>query len=98
MATPEEQAEQLKKMHRRPSTPGDLLADLLECNRLSQSECARRLGVSRRRVISLIKGRKFSLATARRLGEVFGNGPELWLAMQRQVEAWDALQNRADGE
>ena len=91
MATPQEKLEQLKQMTRRPSTPGDLLADLLECNEMSQSECARRLGVSRRRVIALIKGRRISAATARKLSEVFGNGPEIWLLMQAQVEAWDAL-------
>ena len=28
---------------------------------------------------------------ARRLGEVFGVDAEVWLAMQAQAEAWDAL-------
>lgn len=79
----------------RPSTPGDLLAGLLEGRAMSQSECARRLGVSRRRVIALIKGRRFSPATARRLAEVFGVDAEVWLAMQRHVEAWDALYGEA---
>lgn len=78
-------------MSPRPPTPGDLLAQLLAARAMSQSECARRLGVSRRRVIALIKGRRISLATARRLGEVFGSGPELWMLMQQQVELWDAV-------
>lgn len=78
-------------MSPRPSTPGDLLAELLVAREMSQSECARHLGVSRRRVIALIKGRRISAATARKLGEVFGVDAEVWLLMQAQVEAWDAL-------
>ena len=89
--TSEQLSEQLNRMGRRPPTPRDLIADLIERDGLSQSECARRLGVSRRRVIALIKGRKFTAATAQRLGEVFGTGPEVWLRMQQQAEAWDAL-------
>lgn len=85
-------------MSPRPRTPGDLLADLLAARQMSQIECARRLGVSRRRVIALIKGRKFSAATARKLAELLGVDAELWLAMQRQVEVWDALQGAVDGE
>jgi len=87
-----------QKISPRPSTPGDLLAALLERRALSQSECARRLGVSRRRVIALIKGRKFSAATARRLAEVFGNEPELWLRMQEQAEAWDVAHRAGEGD
>jgi plasmid maintenance system antidote protein VapI len=28
---------------------------------------------------------------AHRLGRLFGNGPQLWLSLQQQVELWDAL-------
>ncbi len=84
-------------MNPRPQTPGDLLVNLLESREMSQSECARRLGVSRRRVIALIKGRKFSAATACRLAEVFGNEAGLWLRMQEQVEAWDVAHGEAGG-
>lgn len=78
-------------MSPRPPTPGDLLSDLLAARAMSQSECARRLGVSRRRVIALIKGREFTATTARRLSEVFGVDADVWLLMQRQAEAWDAM-------
>ena len=91
MSTPQEKIEHLKQMAQRPSTPGDLLADLLECSDMSQSECARRLGVSRRRVIALIKGRRISAATARKLEQVSGVDAQLWLLMQARVEAWDAV-------
>lgn len=77
-------------MSPRPFTPGDLLAELLAAREMSQSECARRLDVSRRRVIALIKGRRISAATARKLSEVFGVDAEVWLLMQAHVEAWDA--------
>lgn len=78
-------------MSPRPSAPGDLLAELLQARAMSQSECARRLGVSRRRVIALIKGRQFSRSMARRLEDVFGVDAEVWLLLQQQVEMWDAL-------
>lgn len=92
MATAAQKVEQLKKMTRRPSTPGDLLADLLECNGLSQGEAAARLGVTRQTVNQLINGKRaLTPDMAQRLGRLFGGGPELWVLMQQQVELWDAL-------
>ena len=92
MATEKERIEQLKRMQRRPATPGDLLADLIECNDLSQGKVAARLGVSRITVSRLIQGhRPLSADMAHRLGRFFGNGPELWLNMQKNVDLWDAL-------
>jgi plasmid maintenance system antidote protein VapI len=31
-----------------------------------------------------------------RIGKAFGNGPELWLNLQQNVDVWDALQKYAD--
>jgi len=92
MATTQERIEQLKQMQRRPSTPGDLLADLLDCNAITQGEAARRLGIRRQTVNDLIRGKRaLTPDMAYRLGRLFGGGPELWLNMQQQVDLWDAL-------
>jgi len=92
MATDRERFAQLQRMTRRPSTPGELLADLIECNNLTQGEVAQSLGVSRLSVNQLVQGkRNVTPDMAQRLGRFFGNGPALWLNMQRNVELWDLL-------
>jgi addiction module HigA family antidote len=82
----------LRRMARRPSSPGDLLADLMESNGLTQGELAERLGVGRQTINHLINGRRsLTPDLARRLGRFFGSGPALWLRMQQQLDLWDAL-------
>jgi len=84
--------EQLKNRAVRPSTPGELVADLLECNGLNISEAAARLGVSRVTLSRLINDQQsLSVDMAQRLGRFFGNGAALWLKMKQQVELWDLL-------
>jgi antitoxin HigA-1 len=92
MATEQEKIEQLQRMTRRPSTPGAVLADLMECNSLTQSEVAQRLGVTRQTVHEIIHGKRaLSPDMAHRIGRLFGSGPALWLNLQKQVDLWDAL-------
>ena len=92
MATEQERIAQLKRMTRRPSTPGEVAASIIEENDVTQTEMARRLGVSRVTINELLLSkRKLSPDMAHRLGRFFGNGPEIWLRMQAIVEMWDAL-------
>ncbi len=92
MATEQERIEQLRKMQHRPSTPGDVLADIIDEIGMTQSELARRLGVSRHIVSELLKGKRaVTPDMAHRLGRLMGNGPNLWLNLQKQVDLWDAL-------
>ena len=92
MATQSERIAQLQRMTRRPSTPGDLLADLIERNGLTQATTAQHLGVGRKTVNELIGGKRgLTLDMAHRLGRFFGNGPTLWLNLKQQAEHWDAL-------
>lgn len=82
----------LGKMQRRPSTPGALLMDLMECNQLTQGEVATRLQVSRATVNRIIGGhRAITPDLAHRLGRLFGNGPAIWVKFQQQVDLWDTL-------
>lgn len=84
--------EGLQKMNCPPSTPGEVLEDLLESNGLSLTEAAKRLGVGRITVSNLVNGhRALSEDMAQRLGRLFGNGPAFWLRLQQQLDLWEAL-------
>lgn len=76
----------------RPATPGDLLADLLECNDLTQREAAQRLGIGRQSLIHILHGkRSLTPDMAQRLGRLFGNGPAIWLQLQQAGQMSDLL-------
>jgi len=84
--------ERLQRQTRRPATPGAVIEDMLEEMNLSQSALAGRLGVSRQTVHEIIKGKRaITPDMAHRLGRLFGNGPALWLNLQKSVDLWDAL-------
>jgi addiction module HigA family antidote len=69
-------------------TPGAFLVTrFLKPTKLSQQALARHLGVSRRRINEIVRGRRaITTDTAVRLGRYFGTGPEFWLSLQA---AWD---------
>jgi addiction module HigA family antidote len=81
---------------RRPPHPGRLLERLfLKPLALSQSEAARRLGVSRRRLHELVHGqRRMSPDTALRCAELFGLAASHWLGLQSDWDGWHAWQAR----
>lgn len=74
----------------RPAHPGELLReDVLPAANLSKSAMARALGVTRKTVYALLEERQsVTPAMALRLGNLFGNGPALWLSMQRAYDLW----------
>ena len=76
----------------RPTHPGTMLReDSLPDYRLTVSGLAEALGVSRRTVNELLRGRRaVSPEMALRLSRLFGNSPEFWLNAQRAVDLWDA--------
>jgi addiction module HigA family antidote len=78
----------LGRVPRRPPHPGQFLESrFLAPLEISQTELATALGVSRRRVNELIRGRRaITPDTALRLALYFDNDPMFW--MQLQV-AWD---------
>jgi len=73
---------------RRPPHPGLFLETrFLKPLRISQTELAKALGVSRRRVNELINGRRaITPDTAVRLAMYFGNDASFWMHLQ---VAWD---------
>jgi len=82
-----------KRVPRRPPThPGALLReDILPALKLSVSETARRLHVSRQTLHDLLSERKgFTPEMALRVGKLAGNGAALWLRMQQDYDLWHA--------
>jgi addiction module HigA family antidote len=81
-----------KRGSRPPTHPGAILReDVLPALRLSVSEAARRLHVSRQMLHELLAERKgFSPEMALRVGKLAGNGPELWLQLQQAFDLFHA--------
>ncbi len=84
--------------NRAPTHPGALLReDVFPALRLSVSEAARRLHVSRQTLHDLLAERKgFTPEMALRIGRLAGNGPTLWLRMQQDFDLWHAERALAD--
>ena len=77
---------------RRPIHPGEILReDFLPDYGLSVTALAESAGVSRQSINELLRERRaLTPEMALRLGKLFGNSPEFWLNLQRNVDLWDA--------
>lgn len=75
-----------------PTHPGELLReDVLPSLNKSKTEIAALLGVSRQTLHDILAERQpVTPAMALRLGKLFGNGPELWISMQRKFDLYMA--------
>lgn len=81
----------------RPPHPGALLAETLEALGVTVTDAARELRVSRQMLHAILAGRAaVSPEMALRLGRWCGNGPHLWLALQRRFDLWEAECRLAD--
>ena len=77
---------------REPTHPGTILRlDVLPALNRSVTEMATDLGVTRQ-MLHRIMSKKASVTAemALRLGKYCGNGPDLWLDLQRQYDLWHA--------
>jgi addiction module HigA family antidote len=79
------------RMHN-PPHPGEVLADtVLGEGRISVSEFARKLGVSRVALSRVVNGRAaVSADMALRLAAALGGSAESWLGMQASYDLWKA--------
>ncbi|MGE4245837.1 MAG: HigA family addiction module antitoxin [Parvibaculaceae bacterium] len=77
----------LKPMH-----PGELLREeILPAVGRPKTEIARLLGISRQHLYDILDERKpVTPPMALRLGKLFGNGPELWIDLQRAYDLAEA--------
>ena len=77
---------------RPPTHPGAILRDdVLPTLKISVSEAARQLGVTRQTLHRIMAGsHAVTPEMAVRLGKFCGNGPVLWLRMQQAYDLWHA--------
>jgi addiction module HigA family antidote len=85
----------LRDPRRKPTHPGELLReDILPALDMTQTELARRLGVSRLSVSELLHGKRaLSPDMAIRIGTLTKTTPESWLRMQEAVDLWGLAQD-----
>jgi addiction module HigA family antidote len=85
-------------LERRPVHPGALLKeDFLPEYGLGVAALASAAGVSRQSINELLRERRaVSPEMALRLARLFGNSPEFWLNLQRNVDLWDAAAGLRD--
>ncbi len=83
---------------RPPTHPGAVLGeDVLPALAMPIQTAAKEIGVSRQTLHRIIAGtHPVTPAMALRLGKFCGNGPELWLNMQRAYDLWHAEREMAD--
>jgi antitoxin HigA-1 len=79
---------------RKPTHPGEvLLEDVIKPLRISISEAARHLGISRKTLSEIVNGKcGVSPEVAVRIAKATNTSPESWLAMQMKLDLWHAVQ------
>lgn len=83
-----------RPLKRSPIHPGEVMReDVLPALRLSVSETARRLGVSRQQLHRILAcTHPITIEMALRIGKLAGNGPGVWLRMQQNYDLWHTEQ------
>jgi len=84
----------LRDPRRKPTHPGEVLREeLLPALNMTQTEFARRLGVSRLSVSEILhEKRALSPDMAIRIATLTNTTPESWLRMQEAVDLWELQQ------
>ena len=85
----------LRNPKRRPTHPGAILReDVLPALKMTQTELAQRLGISRLSVSELLhEKRGMTPEMAMRVAKLLNTTPESWLRMQEAVDLWELQQN-----
>ena len=81
-----------RPLDRAPTHPGELFREILDQHvRLSVSEAARRMGVSRQSLHAVLSGESAVTADmALRFGRLVDGNPELYVQMQAKRDLWEA--------
>lgn len=81
-----------KRCEKRPPThPGSILSDVFEGLGLTNTEIARRLGISRQHLLDVLAERKpVSANIAVRIGKFLGQNGGIWLRLQAAYDLWHA--------
>ncbi|MBF0107103.1 MAG: HigA family addiction module antidote protein [Deltaproteobacteria bacterium] len=85
---------------KRPTLPGDFIKeDILNEFELTQEQLADELGVSRRTINELVKGkRRITADMALRLGKFTKTNPEVWMNLQNIVDLWDVAHSKSNAK
>lgn len=76
---------------RPPAHPGAILSEVFEGLGLTNTEIARRLGISRQHLLDILSERKpVSANIAVRIGKFLGQNGGIWLRMQAAYDLWCA--------
>ena len=83
--------------NRSPIHPGEiLLEEFMKPYGMTQTEIAKRIGVSRKHISEIVNGRKgISTDIALRLSRLFGTSPELWLNGQLAWDVWHVIRGES---
>lgn len=86
------------RRQRPPTHPGEILReDVLPALKLTISEAARQLRVTRQTLHRILSGKSgITPEMAVRLGKFCGNGPAIWLRMQQTYDLWHAERRLGD--
>ena len=84
-----------RPIRRAPTHPGKILKDeVLPALNLSVTKAAEHLRVSRQSLYKIVNcERSITPEMALRLGKFCGNGPDLWMEMQKRYDLWKAQSN-----
>jgi addiction module HigA family antidote len=76
----------------KPLHPGQILrGDVIPALAVSKTEIARLLGISRQALYDILNEKApVTAETAVKLGKLCGNGPTLWINLQRAYDLWHA--------
>jgi addiction module HigA family antidote len=81
---------------RRPTHPGRIVLSSIRELALAPRAAASRLGVPPTRLANILaETSPVTPEMALRLAKFFGNGAEIWLALQQGCDLWDARQGMA---
>lgn len=90
----------LHRRTRRPTSPGEILAELyLAPHNVSIAKFARAVGVSRKHMSAIANGRaSITAETATRMAAVLGTTAQYWLNLQNAVDLHEAEERLAESE
>jgi antitoxin HigA-1 len=82
----------LRDPNRAPVHPGAIIRDIsLPALEITKSAFAEALGISRQMLHGILAEKHpVTVDMAVRLGHVLGNGPDMWIGLQRTYDLWHA--------
>lgn len=82
----------VRSPNRCPAHPGAFIREInLPALDMTKSDFAAALGISRQMLHGILSEKHpVTVEMAVRLGHVLGNGPDIWIAMQRAYDLWHA--------